>query len=74
MKLTILTSLAGLAIAAAVSSPAIDEPDTLVYSVPPKSYQGQSAMEFWSELTVSTMQSHCPHALIKPSSSPMNGH
>jgi len=51
MKLTILTSLAGLAIAAAVSSPAIDEPETLVYSVPPKSYQGQSAMEFWSELT-----------------------
>ncbi|EJK65655.1 hypothetical protein THAOC_13461, partial [Thalassiosira oceanica] len=51
MKLTILTSLAGLAIAAAASSPAIDEQETFVYSVPPKSYQGQSAMEFWSELT-----------------------
>jgi len=51
MKLTIFASLAGLAIAAAASSPAIDEQETLVYSVPPKSYQGQSAMEFWSELT-----------------------
>ncbi|EJK46494.1 hypothetical protein THAOC_34835 [Thalassiosira oceanica] len=51
MKLTILTSIAGLAIAAAASSLAIDEQETFVYSVPPKSYQGQSAMEFWSELT-----------------------
>merc|ERR1719301_330898 len=51
MKLTILTSLAGIAIAAAVSSPSIDESETLVYSVPPKSYQGQSAIEFWGELT-----------------------
>merc|ERR1719396_326037 len=50
MKLTIFASLAGLAITAAASSPAIDEQETLVYSVPPKSYQGQSAMEYWSEL------------------------
>mmetsp|Transcript_15845 Transcript_15845/g.36504 ORF Transcript_15845/g.36504 Transcript_15845/m.36504 type:complete len:234 (+) Transcript_15845:114-815(+) len=50
MKLTVLTAIAGIAIAAAVSSPAIDEPETFVYSVPLKSYQGQSSMEFWSEL------------------------
>jgi len=61
MKLAILTSLAGLAVAAAVSSPAIDEPDTFVYSVPPKSYQGQDAMEFWSELSVS--KTHQPFAI-----------
>ena len=60
MKLTILTSLAGIAIAAAVSSPSIDESETLVYSVPPKSYQGQSAIEFWGELTVSTIHITSP--------------
>ena len=55
----------GIAIAAAVSSPAIDEPETFVYSVPPKSYQGQSATEFWSELAVSSIH------LVKPSPSPI---
>lgn len=65
MKLTVLTALAGIAIAAANSSPAIDEPETFVYSVPLKSYQGQSAMEFWSELAVSTIY------IIKASPSPI---